>query len=219
MSMDIKLLNVGKKYGSKTVLNGISLDIVQGNFIAVLGRSGAGKSTLLSVMNTLLRPDEGKVFFNGIPCSRMNPVARTRLRSVSLSVILQRAFLFRNLTVKANILLPFRLAGRSGFPEQYRTFLEEFGLKRKESLFPHQLSGGEIQKIVLLRSVLSPWEVLIADEPTGDLDRQTTEIILRLFRKLNSQGRTIIMTTHNDVLAAAAWDRYVLHDGKLYKEK
>jgi putative ABC transport system ATP-binding protein len=217
--MDIKLLNIVRSWSGHTVLDSINLDINDGNFIAITGESGAGKTTLLSILNGIITPTEGRVYYGSRILGRMPPWERDFLRRDKLAIILQNSIVLRNLNVRDNILLPFqRYDNYKRTRERYEEYARIFKLKGKEKMFPASLSGGEIQKIAILRAVLKRSEILIADEPTGDLDTETTGRIISMFKELHRQGRTIIMTTHHPAMAAAAKDIYILENGKLRKK-
>ncbi len=217
--MNIKIINVTKIYGNRKVLDNVSFDVNTGNFIAFTGDSGAGKTTLMSIMNTLMRPTQGSVYYNGKNFAKLLGFSKNAIRRDQISLILQEPAYFRNLNVKDNILLPyyFGFADIKTRKDVYEEYVEAFGLKSKEKFLPGDLSGGEIRKMILLRSVLKPMEILFADEPTADLDANSTTAVIRLFAHLNKRGRTIVLATHNPVLAKSAKDVYEIGDGKIRK--
>ncbi len=215
--MNIKIINVSKFFGTRKVLDNVNFDINIGNFIALVGDSGAGKTTFMSIANTLMKPSEGSVYYTGKLFSKMSRMERNALRKDRISMILQQPAYFKNISVKDNVLVPYYL-GRSmnkNVKELFEEYIVEFGLKDKQKYLPGQLSGGEIRKMILLRSVLKPMEILFADEPTADLDSHSTEHVIKLFTRLNKEGKTIILATHNQALAKSAKDIYKMQDGKL----
>jgi len=215
--MDIKISNISKTFGTKTTLLNVYLDLNKNSFIAIVGRSGSGKTTLLSIVNTLLSPTSGQVYYNGKSFKKMTRTEKLKLRQESLSVILQRPYYLRNLSVQDNILLPavLKKIPFHSIKKGYQNYIELFGLKKKIHKKPFQLSGGEIQKMIIIRAILENKEILIADEPTGDLDSESTQLIIDIFLNLNKQGRTILMTTHNERFIQSLKNIYLLENGKL----
>jgi len=215
--MDIKISNISKTFSSKTILQNVYLDLNKNNFITIVGRSGSGKTTLLSIVNTLLRPTSGQVYYNGKSFKKMTITEKLKLRRESLSVILQRPYYLRNLSVQDNILLPtvLKKIPFHSIKKEYQNYIDLFGLKKKIHKKPFQLSGGEIQKMTIIRAILENKEILIADEPTGDLDSESTQLIIDIFLDLHKQGRTILMTTHNERFIQSLKNIYLLENGKL----
>ena len=199
-------------------LDDVSLAVIRGEFLAVVGQSGSGKSTLLSVLSSLSRPDSGSILFNGTDIARVGERTRNHLRSKDFSFIFQQHHLMPYLNVQENVLLPFMNNGRPLSAElkaKGRTVLERVGLGHKLSARPGELSGGEQQRVAIARALVRNASLLFADEPTGSLDSSTGSVIMELMRGLNSDGLTVIMVTHNNDYAALA-DRTVhMKDGVL----
>lgn len=183
------------------VLRGVDIDVARGEKVAIIGRSGAGKSTLLHILGGLLKPTSGKVW-----------------RSSRPGFVFQAYHLMPELTVCENVLLP-TMAERCGSAAEVRDrvkrLLEEVGLSDRANHLPGELSGGERQRVALARALVTNPEIVLADEPTGNLDTATSVEIMKLFRSLNERGKTIVMVTHEPDIAAWAQHRLVLRDGQI----
>jgi putative ABC transport system ATP-binding protein len=199
-------------------LKGISLDIAEGERILLLGKSGSGKSTFLNLAGGVDRPTEGKVFFDGRDLSALTPMELALYRRREVGFIFQSFNLFSTLTVGENLSLPLDLLGESD-GRRAGEFLEAVGLKDQWSKFPEQLSGGEQQRVAIARALVKSPRVILADEPTGNLDFETGEEILRLIDEVcRTRNATLIMVTHS---AEAFWlaDRlFRLRGGRLLEE-
>jgi lipoprotein-releasing system ATP-binding protein len=205
-----------KSYGageaSVSVLQGLDLAVAAGEFMAVLGPSGCGKSTLLNVLGLMDAPDEGEVSFRGRPTSKMDEEERSLLRNEALGFIFQFDSLLPEFTVLENVLMPARVAmaaGRSreslaGARERALALLRGLGLERLRDRFPAQTSGGERQRAALCRALINRPAVLLADEPTGNLDRPNGERVFQDLKDLaREHGTAVVMVTHNE--AACRW--------------
>jgi ABC-type lipoprotein export system ATPase subunit len=210
----VKTLGVGR--AERRVLDGVTLDVEAGEVVAVLGRSGSGKSTLLHLLGGLERPDAGQILLAGQDITRQRPgaLAKTRLRHVGF--VFQAFHLIEELSGEENVLLPARLpgAGRDG-ERRARRLIGELGLTEIADRRPHELSGGEQQRLAIARAMVNDPEVVLADEPTGNLDQENGATVLALLRNLR---RAVVIVTHEPEAAAIA-DR-VLHldDGRLRPE-
>jgi putative ABC transport system ATP-binding protein len=223
MSM-IKLQNVVKRYeGKRTVhaLRGVSFEIQRGEMVATMGPSGCGKSTLLNIIGGLDRPSEGSVLVDGAELSRLDDNALTRLRREKIGFIFQFFNLLPTLTAIENIALPLHLAGKGKkhATARARELLEIVGLTDRHDHLPDELSGGEQQRVAMARALALSPPLILADEPTGNLDSESGLQVLALFKKLQSQfGATVLMVTH-DSTAAGFCDRIVrMQDGSLINE-
>lgn len=216
----LSLQGVSKDYAtdgqSVKALANISLDIAGGEFVALVGRSGCGKSTLLNLAGAMDFPTFGKVFLDGESTKDLDDAALTRLRRNKVGFIFQSFQLLHTLKVRENVELPLLLAGKSDGQAIVRDRLAAVELSGLEDRYPHQLSGGQMQRVAIARALVHSPKVLLVDEPTGNLDTTTGNLILQLLRKLTSETQTAtIMATHS-VEAAAIADIVVrLRDGKI----
>lgn len=217
----IELKNVSKKYvqGAQEVhaLRNISLTITPGEFLSVMGASGSGKSTLLNLIGGLDQPSSGEIFIDGRPLHGISDYELTLIRRRHIGFVFQFFNLLPILTAAENVSLPLLLEGTPYSevkPEAVR-LLELVGLGSRTEHRPEQLSGGEMQRVAISRALISNPAVLLADEPTGNLDSHTSEEIFMLLKNLHNQGRTIVLVTH-DPRAAAHGSRIItLKDGAL----
>jgi putative ABC transport system ATP-binding protein len=218
----IRLINVHKIYkrgrNEITALAGVSLDIQRGDFVSIMGPSGSGKSTLLHLIGGLDRPSQGEVLVDGRIISQMPDDEVTLFRRTKIGFIFQFFNLLPTLTALENVMLPLVLDGRFGAPAhiQAKVLLERVGLEARKEHLPEELSGGEIQRLAIARALAFKPPILLADEPTGNLDSKTGEAILKLIRQLNrEEDCTVVMVTLNHE-AAGYGDRIVhLRDGRM----
>jgi ABC-type lipoprotein export system ATPase subunit len=208
----VKTLGAGR--AERRILNGVDLEVEAGEVVAVLGRSGSGKSTLLHLLGGLDRPDNGRIVLAGRDITRQTQraLAKTRLRHVGF--VFQSFHLIEELSGEENVLLPAGLPGaKRGGERRGRRLIETLGLTDLAPRRPHELSGGEQQRLAIARALVNDPELLLADEPTGNLDQENAATVLRLLRDLT--GRAVVIVTHEPEAAAIA-DR-VLHlsDGRL----
>jgi len=217
----IELEQITKRYRSagQTVdaLQEFSATIAAGEFVVVTGRSGAGKSTLLSVVGGLMRPDSGRVLVSGQDLWAMSDAERSRLRCRTMGFVFQFASLIPTLTVLENVLLPatFLPPGQGGGGERAAELLERVGLKEQMGRMPWQLSGGQQKRVAVARALLHRPAILLADEPTADLDEETEREIVDLFAEMNRAGTTVLLATHNTDLAQLASRHLVLSGGRI----
>ena len=197
------------------ILKGIDLEIPKGQFAAIMGPSGSGKSTLLGLLAGLDYPTSGQVILDGEDITRLGEDAMAVLRGRKIGFVFQSYHLIPTLTAEENVLLPMELAGRDlGGRERARELLSRVGLKGRFDHYPVQLSGGEQQRVALARAFALRPPILLADEPTGNLDSATGRVVLELILSLNrEQGTTMVLVTHEQALADCADRRIVLHDG------
>jgi len=218
----ISINDVRKSYGPPEcrveVLRGVSLKIQQGEFLALMGPSGCGKSTLLHLLGGFDQMDSGEIFLGENAIHQMNDQQLTRLRRHTIGIIFQFFNLLPTLTAEENIQLPALLQGQSAPAVRARTtqLLAEVGLSQKADKKIHQLSGGEMQRIALARALIGNPTVLLADEPTGNLDSESSRNVISLLRELGREhGTTIIMVTHSTEIAANADRCLAMRDGNL----
>ncbi|MEM7612635.1 MAG: ABC transporter ATP-binding protein [Pseudomonadota bacterium] len=202
-------------------LDHLDLEIHEGDFVAVMGPSGSGKSTLMNILGCLDTPDEGDYHLLDQNISHMDDEALSRIRNHHIGFVFQSFHLLPRMTALDNTLLPFRYsdADVAGAREQGINMLKQLGLSDRMDHRPNQLSGGQRQRVAIARALVNSPPLLLADEPTGNLDSKTSVEIMELFTKLNSDGQTILMVTHEEEIAAYA--RRVIHmrDGKIERDE
>ncbi|MBI4637085.1 MAG: ABC transporter ATP-binding protein [Candidatus Rokubacteria bacterium] len=203
-----------------TILDGVTLDVDAGEVIAVTGPSGSGKSTLLGLIAGLDRPTSGSITVDGVPVTRLDEDALARFRRQTVGYVFQSYHLIPTLTAAENVAVPLELAGVGRAPGRVRDLLAEVGLADRAHHYPAQLSGGEQQRVALARAVALRPPVLLADEPTGNLDSATGAQIIDLLRALHREHRsTLVLVTHDPGLTEPA-DRVVsLRDGRIVGER
>jgi putative ABC transport system ATP-binding protein len=198
-------------------LQGISLDVARGEFVSIVGTSGSGKSTLFNVLGGLTPPTSGTVSINGIDLSQMTSFQRNDLRKHTVGFVFQKYNLLPTLTAEQNIQIVRDIAGRPlAFDAKFLEVLDMLGISKRMHHKPRALSGGEQQRVAIARAIVNGPAILLADEPTGNLDSKNSDIVLNLLRDLNKRlGQTILMITHNPE-AAAYGDRTIqMRDGKI----
>ena len=199
-----------------TVVDQLDLAVAPGEFVAVLGPSGSGKSTLLGLAAGLDRPSEGEVLLDGTAIHALSEDALARLRRGRIGFVFQSFQLLANLTAVENVLLPVELAGRERAAERARELLAAVGLAERGHHYPAQLSGGEQQRVALARAFAIEPSLLLADEPTGNLDGATGAVVLEILARLRrEQGTTMVLVTHDPEVAALADRRIHLKDGRI----
>ena len=215
----IRIENLRKFYGPgesrNEVLRGISLNIKDGDFMVILGASGSGKSTFLNVISGLEPADAGNIFYNDRNISTMSDSEITNFRKNTLGYVFQQYFLLPNLNVDKNVKMGADLANNT----DYRKLIEAVGLKDKAKKYPHELSGGEQQRVSIARALAKKPEVLFLDEPTGALDETTGRMVLDLITRLQKEiGFTMVMVTHNQNIADMANTVISMNSGRIITE-
>ena len=220
----IRLKDVSKHYfmGDSVVkaLNHLNFKIYRGEFVAIMGPSGSGKSTAMNLVGSLDVPTNGEIYLDGETVSNFSESDLAQIRGKKIGFIFQSFNLIPTLTAKENIMLPMMLLGKTFEEREKRAIklLNLVNLGDRIDHCPNQLSGGQMQRVAISRSLANDPEVILADEPTGNLDTKTGEIVLKFLDKLNRQGKTIIMVTHDAILANKHADVvYWLKDGKVEK--
>jgi putative ABC transport system ATP-binding protein len=216
----LELRNVSKEYLNEgqtlKALDGVSLTAEAGTVTALLGRSGCGKSTLLNLAGAMDFPSSGEVLIDGRSTSNLSEGELTALRRKRIGFVFQFFQLLPTLTVLENVELPLLLAGASHTAKIARERLKWVDLEGKASSYPHQLSGGQMQRVALARAVVQSPELLVADEPTGNLDTASGELVLGLIRKAADEfGAAVLMATHSEEAASIAEVRIHLRDGRI----
>ena len=209
---------LGKRYAERWVLSGIDLDLEPSDRLAILGPSGCGKTTLLNLLGGLDRPDEGCVMLENQDLTNITPSERSRIRRERIGTIFQFFHLIPTLTASENIELPLQLLGWSDskIQERVKTLLASIGLEARAHAWAHELSGGEQQRIAVARALASKPAILLADEPTGNLDQASGLNILSLLSKLATQESTaLVIVTHSEVAAKTCQKILRLVDGKM----
>lgn len=217
-----RVVEMKKEYvlKSETVraLRGVTFDVPEGDYVAIMGPSGSGKSTLLNMLGCLDKPSSGSLFLGNDDVAKMDDDELASIRSQRIGFVFQAYNLIQQLTVVENIQVPLFYQGRPLSKEQQARSLElakMVGLGQRLDHRPTQLSGGQQQRVAIARSLVNDPYFILADEPTGNLDSRTTEEILQLFEKLNNEGRTIILVTHEDEVSKRAKRVIRLKDGLL----
>ncbi len=222
METIIKLSDINKVYTTKTIetqaLEGINIEVRKGEFLSIMGPSGCGKSTLLNIMGLLDRPSGGTVEFFGKDLTGIRDKDLARFRNENLGFVFQSFHLIPTLSVMDNVMVP--LTYRKGSRDRKKAVveaLEKVGLSHRVTHFPAQLSGGQAQRVAIARAIVGNPSIILADEPTGNLDSRMSEEVMQLLHGLNREGKTIIMVTHNEAQARDT-DRVIhLFDGHLVK--
>ncbi|MGO1948615.1 MAG: ABC transporter ATP-binding protein [Mycobacteriaceae bacterium] len=192
---------------------GLDLTVSAGSFLALMGRSGSGKSTLLNMLAGIVRPTSGTVGYDGTDLWSLTDTRRSRLRASGTATVFQEYNLFDFLTVRENLALGMRLAGRHVTTARVQDALEQVGMGQYLSTRPDELSGGQRQRVAVARAVASSPDVIFADEPTGALDEHNGRIVVELLRELVESGTSVVMVTHDASIARAADRTLTLRDG------
>lgn len=220
----IKLTQVCRQFqlGSQTVnaLDHIDLNINQGEYLSVMGPSGSGKSTLLNMLGLLDAPDSGEYQLNNININELTEQQQTKLRADEIGFVFQSYHLIPRLTARENIELPLLLAGVDKSHRQQRSdkLLARLGLTERAEHLPNQLSGGQRQRVAIARAIVMEPSILLADEPTGNLDSASGKEVIELLEELNQQGLTLIIVTHDQQMGDRANRKIVMVDGKIHQD-
>lgn len=215
-----EVAKVSKKYerGGRSfpAVDSLSLSMDRGEFVCLLGRSGSGKTTLLNMIAGLLTPDFGQITFDGIDIYSLDDRARTLWRNEKLGYVPQGASLLANLTALDNVRLPFFLQARAGESQKKaRGLMSDLGIAKLENSYPAALSGGEMRRVALARALMNSPELIIADEPTSDLDVETAGEIISLLSLLNDRGCTLLVATHDLELSRCGGSVLTMAEGRL----
>lgn len=225
MKILIKAANLIKTYGegeNKTIaLDNVSLNVGKGEFLAIIGASGSGKSTLMNILGCLDKPTSGEYFFEDKFVLELSADTLAKIRNQKIGFIFQSFNLLARTTALKNVELPLLYSNVTGGDMRKRAedLLSKVGLADKLNSRPSQLSGGEQQRVAIARALVNDPSIIFADEPTGNLDSKTSFEIMKLFTKLNSEGRTIVMITHEMDVAGFASRIIRVHDGKIVEDK
>jgi putative ABC transport system ATP-binding protein len=219
----LKVENLTKTYGSGenlvNAVDDVSFSVEKGEFVAIVGASGSGKSTLLHLIGGVDRPTSGKIFVDGNDISKMNDDKLAVFRRRQVGIVYQFYNLIPILTVEENITLPCDLDGRGVDRERLEMILDSFGLRARRKHLPNQLSGGQQQRTSIARALINNPSLVLADEPTGNLDSKSSEEVMSMLKMCNqSYGQTVIMITHNLDIAKQADRIITISDGKIVEE-
>ena len=217
----LKINKIKKSYEHKNgkikIFKDISLEIKKGDLVALVGPSGSGKSTLLNMISLLDRADSGDIFFNNINLKKLNESEKSYMRKKNISVIFQNNNLLNDFTALENIIMPLiiRNEDKKKSHKKAKTILNTFNLSNRHDHFPDELSGGEQQRVAIARALISETDLILADEPTGNLDYKTSAEIFSYFLKLKKLNKTIIFATHNRELANKADYKLSIMNGNI----
>ena len=199
-----------------TILNGINMDVKQGESVAILGPSGSGKSTLLGLLAALDSPSSGSIKLDGVALENLDEEAKAALRKQKVSFIFQSFMLVDTLNALENVMLPAELAGVNKAKQKAEAMLERVGLSHRLTHFPNQLSGGEQQRVAIARAFICEPKVLFADEPTGNLDSANSDKIADMLFELNRESdTTLVLVTHDMELASRCQRQFIMDSGRL----
>ena len=214
----IEVKGVVKRFGDLKVLHGVSLTVARGEIVSLVGASGAGKSTLLQIIGTLMKADEGSVIIDGLSTSGLGERRLSEFRNKHIGFVFQFHHLLEEFTALENVMMPMLIGGeRSAAAEQRaRELLEMVGMSHRLDHKPSALSGGEQQRVAIARALVNEPSVVLADEPTGNLDTATRDEIQRLFFELRERtGQTFLIVTHDETLANMSDRKIELSDGRI----
>lgn len=215
--INIKIKNIAKQYGDKVVLEDINLKIKNDSFISILGKSGAGKSTLLNIISLIESYSKGEFMFNEINITKHKDYVDLRRQFVG--IIFQSYNLISNLSCEENIILPLIYSNNNINKKYYNTLINELDLGEIEKKPVYMLSGGEKQRVAVARSLINNPSPIIADEPTGNLDKENKWGVFNILAREHKKGRAILIVTHDEELAGKSKNRYILSKGKLHENK
>ncbi|HOX96160.1 MAG TPA: ABC transporter ATP-binding protein [Candidatus Woesebacteria bacterium] len=222
----ISLSNISKEYvmGDESVfsaLSDVSLEIHKGEYSAIVGQSGSGKSTLMHIIGLLDKPTRGKIIINGKDTAKLSDDETSKVRNRFVGFVFQQFNLLNKQTILENVLLPVMYSREKlDFDPEKRALelLEKFGILSKKDSYPNKISGGQQQRVAIARALIMSPQLLLADEPTGNLDTKTGNEILRLFEDLNKEGITVLLVTHEPDIAARTNRQIRVMDGKIVED-
>ena len=210
----IETVHLYKRFGTVTALDDVNIAVARGEFVAIMGSSGSGKTTLMNILSCLDTPTEGKVLLNGTDAAALDEEARRAFRARTIGLVFQQFHLLPYLTACENVMLAQYYHSVTDKAAALAA-LERVGLTHRSDHLPKQLSGGEQQRVCIARALINEPEILFADVPTGNLDAENEQTVLRIFAELHAQNRTIVMVTHNPDLGAKT-DRIIrLQHGRI----
>lgn len=215
----ITIKEIVKSYGMGEgivhALDGVDLEIAAGELVAVVGASGSGKSTLLHMIGGMDSPTAGSVFFNGKDISKYSKKQKAKYRCENVGIVFQNFKLIEELNVRENIIMPVLIARKKVDEDYYNTLVEMLGLSERQSHLPSELSGGQKQRVAIARALINKPELLLTDEPTGNLDKKNSEEIMQIFLDIHKKGKTIVLVTHDREIAEQCQRKIEMSDGKI----
>ena len=219
----IELKNIKKVYraegGNTVALNDIDLNIQKGEFLSIMGPSGSGKSTLMNILGLLDIPTEGKYVLNGKDVSKLKEKELAGIRNKEIGFVFQQFNLLQRTTVLDNVLLPTVYGNISDAKEKAESLIDMVGLKKWINHKSNELSGGQIQRVAVARALMMNTSIILADEPTGNLDTKKSKEMMELFKRINRNGSTVILITHEKYIAEYASRTIYIRDGKIVKKE
>ena len=216
----IQLKDIKKSFGELEVLHGVSLEVSRGEIVSIVGASGAGKSTLLQIAGTLMKADSGDVVVDGVSLSTLSDGALSEFRNRRIGFIFQSYHLLAEFTALENVMMPMLIAGagRKDAEVRARKLLDMVAMSHRTEHKPNSLSGGEQQRVAIARALINNPAIVLADEPTGNLDTQTRDDIQNLFFELRERtGQTFLIVTHDETLALRSDRKIVMQDGTIVR--
>ncbi len=215
----VKIYRVGNE--SFAALNGVSLDVFPGDYIAIMGSSGSGKSTFMNIIGCLDVPTRGEYYFNGQPVKEKSKTQLAHLRRDNIGFVFQSFNLLSRTSAYDNVELPLIYSNIPGSQRKEKVMkaLISVGLQEKMNNTPNMLSGGQQQRVAIARAIVNNPKMILADEPTGNLDTRTSMEIIQIFQELNDKGITVVMVTHEDDIAQSSKRKVVFKDGKMVKSE
>lgn len=213
----LELKNISKIYGELHALDSVDIHVEKGEWVAIMGPSGSGKSTMMNIIGCMDKPSEGEVYLDGVEISKESSKKLTEIRRDKIGLIFQQFHMVNYLTAVENIMVAQYYHSLPDEEEALEA-LERVGLRDRARHLPSQLSGGEQQRVCVARALINHPELILADEPTGNLDEANENIVLDLFRQLHREGTTLVVVTHDPEVAEAAQRTIVLKNGRVAKE-
>ena len=222
----MKLINVNKSYntsyGKLQILKNISVSFEKGKFYAIMGRSGSGKSTLVNILGLLDNFDDGDYYLNDINVKQLNDKTKSKIRGLNIGFVFQSFYLNKNLTAYENIILPTYINDKMDDTERKSralNIMKKLEIIDRREHKPSSLSGGEQQRVAIARALINNPDIIIADEPTGNLDSSNELEVLKILKEISKQGKIVIVVSHNPIIKNYADILYKINDGKISEEK
>ncbi len=219
----LTLKNITKNYNTEgnevCVLKNITMDIDVGEYVAIVGKSGSGKSTLLNIIGTLLKPTQGEIILDGVDLSKSNEKSIAKIRNQKIGFVFQKFNLEPNFTVFQNVELPLIISGSHNNRHKVAEILETLDLSGKIDVKAKLLSGGEQQRVAIARAIINDPDIILADEPCGNLDTENGNIVMSILEKLHNKGKTVILVTHDEIDAKRAERIITLSNGEIVKDE